>query len=76
MFLILAHECEFCVVVFFEHVLLLQVVITIRNMAFQHREFQARLDDAKKLRLYAQSVISKHQTLVTSLAKAKSRSKH
>ena len=48
----------------------------IRNMARQHREFQSRLDDDKKLRLYAQSTISKHQALDTSLAKAKSRSKH
>ena len=34
------------------------------------------MDDAEKLRLYAQSVVSKHQALDASLAKAKSRSKH
>ena len=49
---------------------------TIRNMARQHREFQSRLDDTKKLRLYAQSVVSKHQALNTSLAKAKFKLKH
>ena len=48
----------------------------IRNMAHQHREFQSRLDDAEKLRLYAQSTVSKHQALYASLAKAKSKSKH
>ena len=45
-------------------------------MARQHREFHAQPDDAEKLRLYAQSAISKHQALDDSLAKAKSRSKH
>ena len=45
-------------------------------MARQHREFHAQLDDAKKLRLYAQSAVSKHQALDASLSKAKSRSKH
>ena len=55
---------------------LFQVVKTIRNMACQHREFQSRLDDAEKLRLYAQLVVSKHQALDASLAKAKSKSKH
>ena len=54
----------------------LQAVTTIRNMACQHREFHAPLDDVKRLRLYSQSVISKHQALDTSLAKAKSMSKH
>ena len=55
---------------------LLQAVTAIRNMARQHREFQSRLDDAKKLRLYAQSSVSKHQTLDASLAKVESKSKH
>ena len=45
-------------------------------MARHHREFQSRLDDAEKLRLYAQSAISKHQALDASLAKAESMSKH
>ena len=44
-------------------------------MARQHREFHVRLDDAEKLLLYSQSIISKHQALDASLAKAKS-SKH
>ena len=34
------------------------------------------MDDAKKLRLYTQSAVSKHQALNASLAKAKSRSRH
>ena len=34
------------------------------------------MDDAEKLQLYAQLAVSKHQDLDTSLAKAKSRSKH
>ena len=51
-------------------------MIVIRNMARQHREFQSQLDDAEKLRLYAHSVVSKHQTLEASLAKVRSRSKH
>ena len=42
----------------------------IWNMARQHREFRSRLDDTEKLRLYAQSVASHHQTLTVSLAKA------
>ena len=45
-------------------------------MARQQRKCQSRLDDADKLRLYAQSVVSKHQALDASLAKAKSKSKH
>ena len=54
---------------------LLQVVTAIRNMAHQHRKFQSRLDDAEKLQLKSQSVISKHQALDTSLAKAESKVK-
>ena len=50
--------------------------MAIRNMARQHREFQSQLDDVKKLQLYAQSAISKHQALDTSLAKAMSKSKY
>ena len=53
-----------------------QAVTAIRNMAHQHREVQSQLDDAKKLRLYTQSVIFKHQALDASLAKAESRSKN
>ena len=48
----------------------------IRNMARQHREFQSWLDNAKRLWLYAQSAVSKHQTLDSSLAKEKSKSQH
>ena len=50
--------------------------MTIHNMAHQHREFQSWLDDTEKLRLYAQSAVSKHQDLDASLAKEKSKSKH
>ena len=45
-------------------------------MACQHREFQSRLDDAEKLRLYAKSAASHHQTLNVSLAKEKSSVEH
>ena len=45
-------------------------------MARHHREFQSRLDEAEKLRLYAQSIVSKHQALDASLAKEKPKSKH
>ena len=45
-------------------------------MARQHREFQSRLDDAEKLRLYAPSAVSKNQALDASLAKVESKSKH
>ena len=55
---------------------LLQVVMAIQNMARQHREFQSRLNDAEKLWFYAQSTVSKHQALDSTLAKAESKSKH
>ena len=45
-------------------------------MAHQHKELHYRLGDAEKLRLYAQSTISKHQALDEAMVKAKSRSKH
>ena len=50
--------------------------MTIRNMARQHREFRSLLDDAEKLRLYAQSVTLHHQTLIASLAKAEALLEH
>ena len=46
------------------------------NMAHQHWESQLWLDNAEKLRLYAQSTISKYLDLDASLAKAKSKSKN
>ena len=49
---------------------------TIRNTAHQHREFQSRLNDVEKLRLYAQSATSHHHTLNASLAKAESLAEH
>ena len=45
-------------------------------MAREHRELHLRLDDAKKLRRYAQSADSKHHTLEDALDKTKARSKH
>ena len=45
-------------------------------MACQHKELHHRLGDAEKLRLSAQSAISKHQALDNALVKAKARSKH
>ena len=45
-------------------------------MARQHKELHHRLADAEKLRLYAQSAISKHQALDEALGKAKAWSKH
>ena len=49
--------------------------MVIRNMTYQHREFQSRLRDAERLRLYAQSVVSDHKVLRASLAEAGSRSR-
>ena len=49
---------------------------TIWNMVRQYREFQSRLNDAERLRLYAQSAVSKHQALNASLAKAESKVKY
>ena len=40
----------------------------IQNMTYQHQEFQTRLKDAERLRLYAQLVISNHKALSSSLA--------
>ena len=45
-------------------------------MACQHKELQARLEDTKKLRLYAGSATSKNRALKKSLSKAKSWSRH
>ena len=45
-------------------------------MSYQHREFHARMRDAERLRLYAQSIIFYHRVLLsTSLAEAKSSSR-
>ena len=43
-------------------------------MTYQHREFQSRLRDAKRLRLYAHSTVAYHNALSASLAEAESRS--
>ena len=44
-------------------------------MAYQHQEFQTRLRDAERLRLYAQSIISDHKALSASLVEAESSSR-
>ena len=43
-------------------------------MARKHREFRSLLDDAEKLRFYAQSAASLYQTLTVSLAKVEASS--
>ena len=43
-------------------------------MTYQHQEFQSRLKDAERLRLYAQSTIYDHSALSASLVEAESRS--
>ena len=45
-------------------------------MAHHHRKFQSHLDDAEKLRLYAQSAASHQQTLNASLDKVESSVEH
>ena len=45
-------------------------------MTYQHQEFQTRLRDAERLRLYAQSIVSDHKMLSASLAEAESSSRH
>ena len=44
-------------------------------MTYQYQEFQTRLRDAERLRLYAQSVFSNHRALISSLAEAESSSR-
>ena len=48
----------------------LQVVAAIRNMALQHHEFELRLRDAKRLRLYVQSRMAEQEMQNASLKKA------
>ena len=43
-------------------------------MTYQHQEFQTRLRDAERFRLYAQSIVSDHRALIATLAEAESRS--
>ena len=44
-------------------------------MTYKHREFQSRLRDAERLRLYAQSAVSDNRALSASLAEEESRSR-
>ena len=44
-------------------------------MTYKHQEFQTQLRDAKRLQLYAQSVVSDHRALSASLAEAESSSR-
>ena len=50
--------------------------MAIRNMTYQHQEFQTRLRDAERLQLYTQSAVSNHRALSASLAEAESSSRH
>ena len=50
--------------------------MTIRNTTRQHNELHHRIEDAEKLRLYAQSAVSKHQALEDGLGKARSKAKY
>ena len=48
----------------------MQAITIIRNMTYQHQEFQSWLRDEKRLQLYAQLVVSDHRALSASLAEA------
>ena len=52
-----------------------KAVTAIRNMTYQHQEFQTRLRDVERLWLYAQSVVSDHRALSASLDEAESSSR-
>ena len=62
------------ILLLFEYVLL-QVVTTIRNITYQHRDFQYRLRNVERLQLYSPSIISNHKALSASLAEAESSSR-
>ena len=47
----------------------------MRNMAYQHQQFQTRLRDAERLRLYALLVVSNQRALSASLYEAESSSR-
>ena len=49
---------------------LLQVVAVVRNMALQHHEFELRLRDAERLRLYVQAGMVKQEMQSATLKKA------
>ena len=49
---------------------LLQVVAAVRNMALQHHEFELRLRDAERLRLYVQAGMAERELQSASLKKA------
>ena len=44
-------------------------------MSYQHQEFHTRLRDAKRLRLYAQSIVFYHRALSASIAEVESSSR-
>ena len=46
--------------------------MAIRNMTYQHQDFQTRLRDAERLCPYSQLVISDHKELCASLVEAES----
>ena len=48
----------------------MQAVAAIRNMALQHHEFELRLRDAERLRLYVQSGMAEREMQSSSLKEA------
>ena len=48
----------------------MQVIAAVRNMALQHHEFELRLRDVKRLRLYVQAGMAKREMQSASLKKA------
>ena len=48
---------------------LLQVVAAVRNMALQHHEFELRLRDAERLRLYVHAGMAEREMQSASLKK-------
>ena len=49
----------------------MQAVAAIRNIALQHHEFELRLRDAERLRLYVQSGMAEKEKQSASLEEAK-----
>ena len=54
----------------------LQAVASIRNMALQHHEFELRLRDVERLRLYVQSGMAEQEMQGASLKKAELACRH
>ena len=54
----------------------MQAVVTIRNMALQHHEFELWLRDVERLRLYVQSGMAEQEMQSASLKKAELACRH